>query len=202
MAIVKAIVNDGVSVINSAASRSATVTLVDCLSSTHWDSSQSELVSKPVYWYNGPRGQITGVSTGEGSLLKVRVEFESSLNQTPLKSFCLRVIASDAENDLPHYLYVYSDGNSAITLKEFAILTFEIPINVSPDVIVSTGSVVDDSVQDAIDSGVDEAKGYTDSEIQNLENTIGSTYFNSASIENNVLSLSRPDGSSVEIDLS
>lgn len=196
--IVKAIVNEGVEVINAAGGRSAAVTVVDCLSSTHWESTQSELVSKPSYWWNGPKGTVEAVATGEGQILKVKVNFAANNNHTPLKSFCLRVTASDDESERAFYLYVYSDGNSAITLKEPVSLTFDVPINVSSDVISPDGSIVDDNTQAAIDTALAEAKEYTDA----LADTIGSTYFNAASIDGNTLILTRPDGSSVDIDLS
>ena len=57
---------------------------------------------------------------------------------------------------------------------------------------------MDDNTQAAIDASLAEAKEYTDA----LADTIGSTYFSAASIDGNTLTLTRPDGSSVDIDLS
>lgn len=202
MSIIKAIVNEGIGVINGAIQRETTVEIVDALSSTRWETSQSELVSKPLYWWNGPKGSIEGVSSGEGQLLKVRVKFAASANATPVKSFCLRCAASDAEDGLKHYLYVYSDGNFASTLANPLEMTFEIPINVSPLVIEPSGSVVDGAIQEALDEVTEGAEDYTDSEIALLKEEIEGTYFSSASISDNVLSLSRPDGTSVDINLS
>lgn len=201
MAIVKAIVNDGIGVINGAEKRSQTVEIVDCLSSTRWESNQSELVSKPLYWWNGPTGTVTAISSGS-SCLRVKVSFDANANETPVKSFCLRCIASDAEDNIKHYLYVYSDGNFGGTLAKKLEMTFTIPINVSSLVIEPVGSVVDEDTQSAIDDALEDAEKYTDDKISALKDEIGGVYFDAASFENNTLTLSRPDGTTVELDLS
>ena len=137
MSRVSVITNRGVSVVRSAQSKFKTVSIVDAVSSTHFENTASELASKPIEWYDGATGTITMVRTGNGSL-KVSVSFPATPYAQPLKSVGIRVKAQGDER--AHVLYAVSDGNTAIALNRPYTCNYEIPINVSSDTIEDVGS--------------------------------------------------------------
>ena len=137
MSRVSVITNRGVSVVRSAQSKFKTVSIVDAVSSTHFENTASELASKPIEWYDGATGTITMVRTGNGSL-KVSVSFPATPYAQPLKSVGIRVKAQGDER--AHVLYAVSDGNTAIALNRPYTCDYEIPINVSSDTIEDVGS--------------------------------------------------------------
>ena len=137
MSRVSVITNRGVSVVRSAQSKFKTVSIVDCLTSTHWENRPSELATKPLEWFDGVVGTITMVRAGNGSL-KVSVSFPATSYAQPLKSVGIRVKAQG--DDRAHILYAVSDGNTAIALNRPYTCDYEIPINVSSDTIEDVGS--------------------------------------------------------------
>lgn len=137
MSRVSVITNRGVSVVRSAQSKFKTVSIVDAVSSTHFENTASELASKPLEWWDGAIGTITMVRAGNGSL-KVSVSFPATSYAQPLKSVGIRVKAQGDER--AHVLYAVSDGNTAIALNRPYTCDYEIPINVSSDTIEDVGS--------------------------------------------------------------
>ena len=133
---VSVITNRGVGIVRSAANRHEKCEIVDCLTSTHFENTASELASKPLEWYDGATGTITMVRAGNGSL-KVSVSFPATSYAQPLKSVGIRVKAQGDER--AHVLYAVSDGNSAIALNRPYTCDYEIPINVSSDTIEDVG---------------------------------------------------------------
>ena len=167
MSRVSVITNRGVSVVRSAQSKFKTVSIVDCLTSTHWENRPSELATKPLEWFDGVVGTITMVRAGNGSL-KVSVSFPATSYAQPLKSVGIRVKAQGDER--AHVLYAVSDGNTAIALNRPYTCDYEIPINVSSDTIEDVGSEPVPGLEDY----------YTKSEIDaDLEN-----YYTKAEINN------------------
>ena len=136
MSRVSVITNRGVSVVRSAQSKFKTVSIVDCLTSTHWENRPNELATKPLEWFDGVVGTITMVRAGNGSL-KVQVTFPATSYAQPLKSVGIRVKAQGDER--AHVLYAVSDGNTAIALNRPYTCDYEIPINVSSDTIEDVG---------------------------------------------------------------
>lgn len=136
MSRVSVLTNRGVSVVRSAQSKFKTVSIVDCLTSTHWENQPNELATKPLEWFDGVVGTITMVRAGNGSL-KVSVSFPATSYAQPLKSVGIRVKAQGDER--AHILYAVSDGNSAIALNRPYTCDYEIPINVSSDTIADVG---------------------------------------------------------------
>ena len=134
---VSVITNRGVGIVRSAANRHEKCEIVDCLTSTHFENTASELASKPLEWYDGATGTITMVRAGNGSL-KVSVSFPATSYAQPLKSVGIRVKAQGDER--AHILYAVSDGNTAIALNRPYTCDYEIPINVSSDTIEDVGS--------------------------------------------------------------
>ena len=134
---VSVITNRGVGIIRSAANRHEKCEIVDCVSSTHFENTASELATKPLEWYDGVVGTITMVRAGNGSL-KVSVSFPATSYAQPLKSIGIRVKAQGDER--AHVLYAVSDGNTAIALNRPYTCDYEIPINVSSDTIEDVGS--------------------------------------------------------------
>ena len=133
---VSVITNRGVGIVRSAANRYEKCEIVDAVSSTHFENTANELVTKPLEWYDGATGTITMVRAGNGSL-KVSVSFPSTSYAQPLKSVGIRVKAQGDER--AHVLYAVSDGNSAIALNRPYTCDYEIPINVSSDTIEDVG---------------------------------------------------------------
>ena len=134
---VSVITNRGVGIVRSAANRHEKCEIVDCLTSTHFENTASELATKPLEWFDGVVGTITMVRAGNGSL-KVSVSFPATSYAQPLKSIGIRVKAQGDER--AHILYAVSDGNTAIALNRPYTCDYEIPINVSSDTIADVGS--------------------------------------------------------------
>lgn len=133
---VSVITNRGVGIVRSAANRHEKCEIVDCLTSTHFENTASELATKPLEWFDGVVGTITMVRAGNGSL-KVSVSFPATSYAQPLKSVGIRVKAQGDER--AHILYAVSDGNTAIALNRPYTCDYEIPINVSSDTIEDVG---------------------------------------------------------------
>ena len=133
---VSVITNRGVGIVRSAANRHEKCEIVDCLTSTHFENTASELATKPLEWFDGVVGTITMVRAGNGSL-KVSVSFPATSYAQPLKSIGIRVKAQGDER--AHILYAVSDGNTAIALNRPYTCDYEIPINVSSDTIEDVG---------------------------------------------------------------
>ena len=195
MSRVSVITNRGVSVVRSAQSKFKTVSIVDCLTSTHWENRPSELATKPLEWFDGVVGTITMVRAGNGSL-KVSVSFPATSYAQPLKSVGIRVKAQGDER--AHILYAVSDGNTAIALNRPYTCDYEIPINVSSDTIEDVGSepvpgLEDYYTREEVDNGF-----YTKAEIDG--GYIANASYNNAT---NTLTLSSKDGSKqINLDLS
>lgn len=134
---VSVITNRGVGIVRSAANRHEKCEIVDCVSSTHFENTASELATKSGEWWDGATGTITMVRAGNGSL-KVSVSFPATSYAQPLKSVGIRVKAQGDER--AHILYAVSDGNTAIALNRPYTCDYEIPINVSSDTIEDVGS--------------------------------------------------------------
>ena len=134
------ITNKGVSVVRAAQSKFKKVTILDCLTSSHWESSANELATKSGTWYNGAVGQIKSVKSG-GNHLKVQVTFPATPYAQPLKSVGIRILA-DGDNR-PYILYAESDGNSAVTLGSEFTCEYDLPINVGIKTIEPEGNYPD-----------------------------------------------------------
>ena len=134
---VSVITNRGVGIVRSAANRHEKCEIVDCVSSTHFENTASELATKSGEWWDGATGTITMVRASNGSL-KVSVSFPATSYAQPLKSVGIRVKAQGDER--AHILYAVSDGNTAIALNRPYTCDYEIPINVSSDTIEDVGS--------------------------------------------------------------
>ena len=134
---VSVITNRGVGIVRSAANRHEKCEIVDCVSSTRFENTASELATKSGEWWDGATGTITMVRAGNGSL-KVSVSFPATSYAQPLKSVGIRVKAQG--DDRAHILYAVSDGNTAIALNRPYTCDYEIPINVSSDTIEDVGS--------------------------------------------------------------
>ena len=208
MSRVSVITNRGVSVVRSAQSKFKTVSIVDAVSSTHFENTASELASKPIEWYDGATGTITMVRTGNGSL-KVSVSFPATSYAQPLKSVGIRVKAQGDER--AHVLYAVSDGNTAVALNRPYTCDYEIPINVSSDTIEDVGSEpVPGLVNYYTKSEVDaELENYcTKAEVNDgfySKSQIDGGYIANASYngDTNTLTLSSKDGSKqIDLDLS
>ena len=192
---VSVITNRGVGIVRSAANRHEKCEIVDCVSSTHFENTASELASKPIEWYDGAIGTITMVRTGNGSL-RVSVSFPATSYAQPLKSVGIRVKAQGDER--AHVLYAVSDGNTAIALNRPYTCDYEIPINVSSDTIEDVGvppvpGLEDYYTKEQIDYGF-----YTKAEVDG--GYIANASYNS---DTNTLTLSSKDGSKqIDLDLS
>ena len=152
------ITNRGVSIVRSAANRHDECVFVDAVSSTHFENTPNELATKPDYWWDGVKGEIVAVQSG-ASFLKVQVEFKPTHDAQPLKSIGLR-ICSGSDSDRAYLLYAESDGNSAVVLNAAYSCVFELPINVSGDVIKNVGEFPDiETVEQQIDALRDEIAG-------------------------------------------
>ena len=134
------ITNKGVSVVRAAQSKFKKVTILDCLTSSHWESSANELATKSGTWYNGAVGQVRSVKSG-GNHLKVQVTFPATPYAQPLKSVGIRILA-DGDNR-PYILYAESDGNSAVTLGSEFTCEYDLPINVGIKTIEPEGNYPD-----------------------------------------------------------
>ena len=134
------ITNKGVSVVRAAQSKFKKVTILDCLTSSHWEDSANELATKSGTWYNGAVGQIKSVKSG-GNHLKVQVTFPATPYAQPLKSVGIRILADG--DSRPYILYAESDGNSAVTLGSEFTCEYDLPINVGIKTVEPEGNYPD-----------------------------------------------------------
>ena len=219
MSRVSVITNRGVSVVRSAQSKFKTVSIVDAVSSTHFENTASELASKPIEWYDGATGTITMVRTGNGSL-KVSVSFPATPYAQPLKSVGIRVKAQGDER--AHVLYAVSDGNTAVALNRPYTCDYEIPINVSSDTIEDVGVAPVPGLEDyytKAEIDADLENYYTKTEVDNkgycTEAEVDANHYSKSEIDGgyianasynsdtNTLTLSSKDGSKqIDLDLS
>ena len=132
--------NRGVSVVRAAQSKFKTVSVVDCLTSSHWENTANELATKPFSWYDGVVGQVKSVKSG-GNHLKVQIEFPQTKDRQPLKSIGIRIKADD--DDRLYVLYAESDSNSAVTLGSSCVCEYDLPINVPVATIEPEGDYPD-----------------------------------------------------------
>ena len=195
---VSVITNRGVGIVRSAANRHEKCEIVDCLTSTHFENTASELATKTLEWYDGVVGTITMVRAGNGSL-KVSVSFPATSYAQPLKSIGIRVKAQGDER--AHVLYAVSDGNTAIALNRPYTCDYEIPINVSSDTIEDVGSEPVPGLEDyytksEIDADLENY--YTKTEINNkgycTEAEINANHYTKAEINNGYYQKSEIDG--------
>ena len=192
---VSVITNRGVGIVRSAANRHEKCEIADCVSSTHFENTASELASKPIEWWDGATGTITMVRTGNGSL-KVSVTFPATSYAQPLKSVGIRVKAQGDER--AHILYAVSDGNTAIALNRPYTCDYEIPINVSSDTIEDVGVPPVPGLEDYYTKEEINAGFYTKAEVDG--GYISNASYNS---ETNTLTLASKDGSKqIDLDLS
>ena len=140
MSRIQVLTNKGVSVVRAAQSKFKKVTVLDAVTSTHFENTASELATKSGTWYNGAVGQIKAVKSG-GNHLKVQVTFPATPYAQPLKSVGIRILAEG--DNRPYVLYAESDGNSAVTLGSDVTCEYEIPINVDAQTIVPEGEYPD-----------------------------------------------------------
>lgn len=128
--------NKGVSVVRAAQSKFKKVTVLDAVTSTHFENSANELATKSGTWFNGAVGQIKSVKSG-GNHLKVQVTFPATPYAQPLKSVGIRILAEG--DNRPYILYAESDGNSAVTLGSEFTCEYDLPINVGVQTIEPEG---------------------------------------------------------------
>lgn len=158
----QAIVNDGINLIKAAASREEKVVISSVIASSRFEHTLSELVSKPRGWYNAGTGTVSGVVAGSGEM-EVKVSFDADAYNSAIKS--VAIFAKIEDDDSPFaekLLFVWSNGNSAITREAASTLIFTIPMNVPTSVIENVGSIVDADIQAAIDASESDAKAYAD----------------------------------------
>ena len=134
------ITNKGVSVVRAAQSKFKKVTILDAVTSTHFENSANELATKSGTWYNGAVGQVKSVKSG-GNHLKVQVTFPSTPYAQPLKSVGIRILAEG--DNRPYILYAESDGNSAVTLGSEFTCEYDLPINVGIQTMEPEGDYPD-----------------------------------------------------------
>ena len=136
MSRVSVLTNRGVSVVRAAQSKFKKVTVLDAVTSTHFENTANELATKSGTWYNGAVGQVKAVKSG-GNHLKVQVTFPATPYAQSLKSVGIRILA---EGDTrPYILYAESDGNSAVTLGSEFTCEYDLPINVGIQTIAPEG---------------------------------------------------------------
>ena len=140
MSRIQVLTNRGVSVVRAAQSKFKKVTVLDAVTSTHFENTANELATKSGTWYNGAVGQIKAVKSG-GNHLKVQVTFPATPYAQPLKSVGIRILAEG--DNRPYILYAESDGNSGVTLGSEVTCEYEIPINVDVQTIKPEGEYPD-----------------------------------------------------------
>ena len=140
MSRVSVLTNRGVSVVRAAQSKFKKVTILDVVTSTHFENQPNELATKSGTWYNGAVGQIKAVKSG-GNHLKVQVTFPATPYAQPLKSVGIRILAEG--DNRPYILYAESDGNSAVTLGSEFTCEYDLPINVGIQTIEPEGDYPD-----------------------------------------------------------
>ena len=128
--------NKGVSVVRAAQSKFKKVTVLDAVTSSHFENQANELATKPFSWYNGAVGQVKSVKSG-GNHLKVQITFPATPYAQPLKSVGIRILAEG--DNRPYILYAESDGNSAVTLGSEFTCEYDLPINVGIQTIEPEG---------------------------------------------------------------
>ena len=163
MSRVSVLTNRGVSVVRSAQSKFKTVSIVDCLTSTHWENQPNELATKPFSWFDGVVGQVKSVKSG-GNHLKVQIVFPQTKDNQPLKSIGIRIKADD--DDRLFILYAESDGNSAVTLGSEFTCEYDLPINVGIQTIEPEGDYPD---PEACGSSIDYDSQTKKIELKNAE---------------------------------
>ena len=92
MSRIQVLTNRGVSVVRAAQSKFKKVTVLDAVTSSHFENQANELATKPFSWYNGAVGQVKSVKSG-GNHLKVQVTFPATPYAQPLKSVGIRILA-------------------------------------------------------------------------------------------------------------
>lgn len=132
--------NKGVSVVRSAQSKFKTVSVLDAVTSTHFENQPNELATKAGTWWNGAVGQVKAVKSG-GNHLKVQITFPETPYAQPLKSVGIRILAEG--DNRPYILYAESDGNSAVTLGSEFTCEYDLPINVGIATIEPEGDYPD-----------------------------------------------------------
>ena len=132
--------NKGVSVVRAAQSKFKKVTVLDAVTSSHFENQANELATKPFSWYNGAVGQVKSVKSG-GNHLKVQITFPATPYAQPLKSVGIRILAEG--DNRPYILYAESDGNSAVTLGSEFTCEYDLPINVGIQTIGPEGDYPD-----------------------------------------------------------
>ena len=132
--------NKGVSVVRAAQSKFKKVTVLDAVTSSHFENQANELATKPFIWYNGAVGQVKSVKSG-GNHLKVQITFPATPYAQPLKSVGIRILAEG--DNRPYILYAESDGNSAVTLGSEFTCEYDLPINVGIQTIEPEGDYPD-----------------------------------------------------------
>ena len=132
--------NKGVSVVRAAQSKFKKVTVLDAVTSSHFENQANELATKPFSWYNGAVGQVKSVKSG-GNHLKVQITFPATPYAQPLKSVGIRILAEG--DNRPYILYAESDGNSAVTLGSEFTCEYDLPINVGIQTIEPEGDYPD-----------------------------------------------------------
>ena len=176
--------NKGVSVVRAAQSKFKKVTVLDVVTSTHFENTANELATKSGTWYNGAVGQVKAVKSG-GNHLKVQVTFPATPYAQPLKSVGIRILAEG--DNRPYILYAESDGNSAVTLGSEFTCEYEIPINVGVQTIEPEGDYPD---PEACGSSIDYDSQTKKIELKNAEgetlSEIDATAFIKDGMVNNV----------------
>ena len=132
--------NRGVSVVRAAQAKFKKVTVLDAVTSTHFENTANELATKSGSWWNGATGQISAVKSG-GNHLKVQVVFPATPYAQPLKSVGIRILAEG--DNRPYILYAESDGNCAVTLGSEVTCEYDLPINVPIATIEPEGDYPD-----------------------------------------------------------
>ena len=133
--------NRGVSVVRAAQAKFKKVTILDAVTSTHFENTANELATKSGSgWWNGATGQISAVKSG-GNHLKVQVVFPATPYAQPLKSVGIRILAEG--DNRPYILYAESDGNCAVTLGSEVTCEYDLPINVPVATIEPEGDYPD-----------------------------------------------------------
>ena len=163
MSRVSVLTNRGVSVVRDAQSKFKKVTVLDAVTSTHWENSANELATKSGTWYNGAVGQVKAVKSG-GNHLKVQVTFPATPYAQPLKSVGIRILAEG--DSRPYVLYAESDDNSAVTLGSEFTCEYDLPINVGIQTIEPEGDYPD---PEACGSSIDYDSQTKKIELKNAE---------------------------------
>lgn len=184
MSRIQVLTNRGVSVVRAAQSKFKKVTVLDAVTSTHFENTATELATKSGTWYNGAVGQIKAVKSG-GNHLKVQVTFPATPYAQPLKSVGIRILAEG--DNRPYILYAESDGNSAVTLGSEVTCEYDLPINVGIHTVEPEGDYPD---AEACGSSIEYDSNSKKIELKNIEgktlSEIDATAFIKDGMVNNV----------------